>query len=139
MADPTDGPESGPSTSPGLAKAPGSILGPDNETPAIPSSPRTRVTPANRPLRARASLPAPPTRASAAPPKDIDKIRERLAPAAISFRKDELVKEKEESLRDLVDGHDTAVREKFHLERYISLLEGYDPVVRGLSYLKGSG
>jgi hypothetical protein len=84
------------------------------------------------------SLPAPPTRASAAPPKDIDKIREKLAPAAINARKDELVREKEESLRDLVDEHDTAVREKFHLERYISLLEGYDPVVRGAKPLESS-
>lgn len=86
-----------------------------------------------RALRQRSSLPAnatPPTRAlRGGPPKDIEKILHRVSSSGISERKDELVKEKEGVLREVVDEHDTAVLEKFHLERYISLLEGWDPVV----------
>lgn len=132
MADPSvaSGTGAGPSQVP--SDAPPVVAGSSEPASTVSSSPKNRVTPANRPLRTRTSLPAPPTRSSAAPPKDLDKIKEKLTPSAISLRKDELVKEKEESLRELVDGHDTAVREKFHLERYISLLEGYDPVVRTL-------
>jgi hypothetical protein len=40
-----------------------------------------------------------------------------------------VVKEKDVELKDVVDKHDTAVREKFHLERYISIFEGWDPKV----------
>jgi hypothetical protein len=52
-----------------------------------------------------------------------------VGPEGVKARRDEVVHAKEEELRGVVDGHDNAVLEKFHLERYISLLEGWDPVV----------
>jgi len=97
------------------------------------SGPVTYAPP--RSLRARASLPATSAQTAsratrgAGPPKDLDKIKAKLEPDGIVARREEVVKEKESQLRELVDGHDTAVREIFHLERYISLLEGWDPQV----------
>ena len=32
-------------------------------------------------------------------------------------------------MKGVVEGHDAAVREKFHLERFVTLLEGWDPEV----------
>ena len=108
-------------------------------SPSLPSTPARSARPITyappRSLRARASLPATLTASasrtakSALPPKDLDKIKAKLEPEGIVSRREEVVKEKEGQLRELVDGHDTAVREIFHLERYISLLEGWDPKV----------
>ena len=90
-----------------------------------------------RSLRTRTSLPSAPVPSkatkNAGPPQDLDKIKAKLGPEGVVARRDEVVKEKEGQLRELVDGHDTAVREIFHLERYVSLLEGWDPLVRPLS------
>ena len=89
-----------------------------------------------RNTRHRNSLPAPSVHSRTSrggPPKDLDKIKERYGPSGIARRREELVKEKEEALRQVVDDHDTFVREKFHLERYTSLLEGWDPVVSYIS------
>jgi hypothetical protein len=105
---------------------------------------KSKIGPASRPkgvityapprsLRARTSLPSvtSSSRASknAGPPHDLDKIRAKLGPEGVLTRREEVIKEKEGQLRALVDGHDTAVREIFHLERYTSLLEGWDPTV----------
>ena len=61
--------------------------------------------------------------------EELGTIKRRLGEEGVRNRRDELVKEKEKGLKDLIEGHDAAVREKFHLERFISLLEGYDPEV----------
>ena len=93
-----------------------------------------------RTLRARPSDPvsyAPPSKVvhtstptSREPnPHEIEAIKRKLGEEGISERREDLVREKEVVLKQLVEGHDAAVREKFHLERYISLLEGYDPEV----------
>jgi hypothetical protein len=40
----------------------------------------------------------------------------------------------------VVEGHDAAVREKFHLERFVTLLEGWDPEVSlGSTVQRGVG
>lgn len=98
-------------------------------------------TPENgaRASRQRSSLPAtatPPVRTlRGGAPKDIEKILHRLGPSGVADRKERSVTEKEGELREVVDGHDTAVLEKFHLEKYISLLEGWDPVVSSSTLL----
>ncbi|ORX35665.1 SNF2 family N-terminal domain-domain-containing protein [Kockovaella imperatae] len=91
-----------------------------------------------RTLRARPSDPvsyAPPSRPvqssaiTAREPDEveIESIRRKLGEDGIKERREELIKEKEAIVKQVVESHDAAVREKFHLERYISLLEGYDP------------
>jgi hypothetical protein len=52
-----------------------------------------------------------------------------LGPEGISARRQELVAEKEKALRSVVEGHDAAVREKFHLERFVTMVTGWDPEV----------
>lgn len=51
----------------------------------------------------------------------------KLGPDGIAARREELIQEKEAQLRIIVEEHDMAVKEKFHLERYVSILEGWDP------------
>lgn len=51
----------------------------------------------------------------------------KLGPEGIAARREELIHEKEALLRTVVEEHDMAVKEKFHLERYVSILEGWDP------------
>ena len=47
----------------------------------------------------------------------------------MAAKRDGVVREKEAEVKRVVDGHDDAVREKFHLERFISIFEGWDPKV----------
>lgn len=95
-------------------------------------------------LRARPSNPFLPTSSSSKPSspvttyrkpsqKELDNIQRRLGPEALVSHREELIKEKEGELKRVVDGHDDDVREKFHLDRYISLLEGWDPAVSSSS------
>lgn len=51
----------------------------------------------------------------------------KLGPEGMAARREELIHEKEALLRTVVEEHDMAVKEKFHLERYVSILEGWDP------------
>lgn len=57
----------------------------------------------------------------------MEKALQKLGPEGISSRRGEILREREAELRTVVDDHDMAVKEKFHLERYISILEGWDP------------
>ena len=61
--------------------------------------------------------------------QELNYIQRRLGAEGVYVRRQELLKEKEAGFKQVVDGHDDAVREKFHLEKFISLLEGWDPVV----------
>lgn len=61
--------------------------------------------------------------------KELDNIRRRLGDETVIARKEELLREKEGYLREVVDRHDTAIREKFHLERFVTLITGWDPDV----------
>lgn len=61
--------------------------------------------------------------------KELEDIHRRLGAENVQSRRDELLKQKETELKTVVDEHDDAVREKFHLERFVSILEGWDPVV----------
>ena len=38
-----------------------------------------------------------------------------------------MIRDLETRVRAVVEKHDMAVREKFHLERYVSILEGWNP------------
>lgn len=96
-----------------------------------------------RTLRTRPSDPSPSPRStkqaslSAASPanlrqpaqKELDNIFRRLGPEGVGSKREELVVDKEKELKSVVDEHDTAIREKFHLERFVTLLEGWDPAV----------
>lgn len=59
--------------------------------------------------------------------EELDKIMHKLGPQGTAERRDEQIQQREEELRTVVDDHDMAVKEKFHLERYVSILEGWDP------------
>jgi helicase SWR1 len=90
-----------------------------------------------RALRARPSLPASTSSTSNGessklrPPteKELAAVTAGLAPEALSARREETTKNKEKQVKDVVDDHDAAVREKFHLERFVSLLENFAPDV----------
>ena len=101
------------------------------DEPAVEASHATPTT--GRSLRIRLSAPGPTASPKASvkggPPKYLEVVKQKIGPEGVKARREEVVQEKEATLRDLVDGHDSAVREKFHLERYISLLEGWDPEV----------
>ncbi|BEI90755.1 uncharacterized protein CcaverHIS019_0308250 [Cutaneotrichosporon cavernicola] len=58
---------------------------------------------------------------------EMERIRFKLGPNGAKTRRDELVLEREAELRVVLDAHDMAVKEMFHLERYVSILEGWDP------------
>lgn len=102
----------------------------------------SRSAPARRQLRARPSdpIPAPSshnkrrksdvgTALRQPTDRELEFIHSRLAPEHVISRREIVVKEKEGELKDVVDKHDTSVREKFHLERYISIFEGWNPKV----------
>ena len=113
-------------------------------TPSNPSSTLINASAsarlAGRTLRARPSQPQLATHSSSKSSgpssthrspsdKDLEHNKKYLGPEGVQSRREAIVREKEQKLRSLVDEHDTAVREKFHLERFISLLEGWDPKV----------
>ncbi|ORY26167.1 SNF2 family N-terminal domain-domain-containing protein [Naematelia encephala] len=94
----------------------------------------------SRVLRARPSDPPPPPLASPSPAtsstlirpatrKELENISRRLSKESIDQRRDELIKEREGELRTVMDEHDTAVREKFHLERFVTMITGFHPKV----------
>ena len=64
---------------------------------------------------------------------EMDNIQRRLAPETVQSRREEVLSAREAELREVVDEHDLAVREKFHLERFVSILEGWNPEVGSLS------
>jgi helicase SWR1 len=115
-----------------LASHPTSFHGSDGANQSASS--RSRL------LRTRPSdpLPGPPTVAKHTSPvasirkplqKELNNIHRRLDSEWVKSRREELLREKERHLKRVVDGHDDAVREKFHLEKFVSLLEGWDPGV----------
>ena len=108
-------------------------------SPATEHAARPRAS-EQRTLRARPSDPPPPSLPGSSPTATKAKIRsasqnelasiqKRLGPEGVQLRREELLKENERKLKSVVDGHDAAVREKFHLEKFVSLLEGWDPEV----------
>jgi len=108
----------------------------------------SRSAPARRQLRARPSDPVPVASPYRKPRKsdagvalrqptdrELEYINSKLAPEHLDSRRDTVVKEKEGELKEVVDKHDTDVRERFHLERYTSILEGWNPKVSSLRRL----
>lgn len=77
-----------------------------------------------RTLRHRASLPAPLVSAAT-----IEEVKQQLGPEGLSSFREQRIKEREGDVRSVVDVHDGLVRERFHLERFVSILEGWDPKV----------
>lgn len=134
---PSDNGAEAPRTLPESSDA---AAGPSGMMAPVKKTPVTRAPPP-RTLRVRPSLPTPAqaSTSTSAPTasgnvrgpteKELRQINTRLGPEAVQARKDELLKEKEEELRLVVDGHDTAVREKFHLERFVTMVTGWDPQV----------
>jgi helicase SWR1 len=61
--------------------------------------------------------------------RELECVTSKLSEEAILARREIVIKEKDVELKNVVDGHDDAVREKFHLERFISIFEGWDPAV----------
>jgi helicase SWR1 len=61
--------------------------------------------------------------------KELDSINKALSEESLSAKRDGVIREKEAEVKRVVDGHDDAVREKFHLERFISIFEGWNPKV----------
>ena len=97
---------------------------------------------ARRNLRARpsepSSIPSPITKRARSdtntklrPPteKELDSITKALSEESLAAKRDGVVRDKEAEVKRVVDGHDDAVREKFHLERFISIFEGWNPKV----------
>ncbi|WVO18354.1 hypothetical protein L204_106069 [Cryptococcus depauperatus] len=50
-----------------------------------------------------------------------------LGPEAIAAKRKKRIQEKERELKKVVEDHDAAIREQFHLERFVTLVEGWDP------------
>jgi helicase SWR1 len=130
---PDDGSAAGPSSQP------------DQSTLSTPrSNAISKSAPAlRRQLRARPSdLSAPSsspatkktrTDKGAVPRQPTDKelafIQSQLSEDGLKVKRDAVIRGKEMELKTVVDGHDDAVREKFHLERFISIVTGWDPKV----------
>jgi hypothetical protein len=51
----------------------------------------------------------------------------KLSQDGTAARRAEILPDLEARVRGIVAEHDMAVKEKFHLERYVSILEGWDP------------
>ncbi|WRT66592.1 uncharacterized protein IL334_003551 [Kwoniella shivajii] len=60
-------------------------------------------------------------------PKELNSISRRLGEDTIRAKREELVAEKEQKLKQVIDSHDDAIREKFHLERFVTMITGWDP------------
>jgi helicase SWR1 len=93
-----------------------------------PSAPGTGA----RRLRARASEPGPAKKPRTTGTRIITADEEaraiwKLSADGTAARREDAMRELEARVRAIVDKHDMAVREKFHLERYVSILEGWDP------------
>jgi len=61
--------------------------------------------------------------------RELEYIHRQVSEDALANKRDAVVREKETELKAVVDRHDDAVREKFHLERFISIVTGWDPKV----------
>jgi len=130
------GPAAGPSSQPALGT---SGIGSSNGGLARNGSV------ARRNLRARpsepSSIPSPVTKRARSdtntkvrPPteKELDAINKALSEESLAAKRDGVVRDKEAEVKRVVDRHDDAVREKFHLERFISIFEGWNPKVSAL-------
>jgi helicase SWR1 len=127
----------------------GPVAGPSSQ-PALNDPANAQVTAglsrngsvARRNLRARpsepSSVPSPiskrarsDTNTKLRPPteRELDSITKALSEESLAAKRDGVVREKEAEVKRVVDGHDDAVREKFHLERFISIFEGWNPKV----------
>ncbi|KAL7421999.1 swr1 complex component [Cryptotrichosporon argae] len=81
-----------------------------------------------RTLRTRPSDPGPAHKTRELTADEAARVRAKLGDEGVAARRAEVVAQKEEELKAVVDAYDTAVRERFHLERYVSLIDAWDPV-----------
>jgi len=99
---------------------------------AAPTTPATASPAKGRALRARASGGPPPKKPRTTGTRIITPEEEaraiwKLSAEGTATRRDEMIRDLETRVRAVVEKHDMAVREKFHLERYVSILEGWNP------------
>ncbi|WVQ99637.1 hypothetical protein IAU59_006776 [Kwoniella sp. CBS 9459] len=111
---------------------------PVQHSPASPTVSVSALTPTtvnrtpNANANANANTPFVPGSASASglrrpSQKELDNIHRRLGDESVRVKREELLLDKEKELKDVVDQHDTAIREKFHLERFVTMITGWDP------------
>ncbi|WWC69976.1 uncharacterized protein I206_103920 [Kwoniella pini CBS 10737] len=60
-------------------------------------------------------------------PKEINQITRRLGDENVRLKREELLLQKEQQLKEVLEGHDDAIREQFHLERFVTMITGWDP------------
>lgn len=116
----------------------------DTDTPLVSTA---LVEPRSRSLRARPSLPSPSigipltthSNGHMTQSKGREAISHGLRQEAVIARREKRIAEKEKELKEVVQSHDGLIREKFHLERFVTLLEGWNPEVRySTEYFRGS-
>jgi helicase SWR1 len=134
---------SGPSSDPGPVAGPSSQSVPaTSEIGSSNGGLARNGSVARRNLRARPSepsaIPSPITKRARSdtntkvrPPteRELDNITKALSEDSLAAKRDGVVRDKEVEVKRVVDMHDDAVREKFHLERFISIFEGWNPKV----------
>jgi helicase SWR1 len=130
---PDDGSAAGPSSQPALPSASTSR---SNAISKSASAPRRQLRARPSDLSAPSSSPVTKkarTDKGAVPRQPTDKelafVQSQLSEDGLKVRRDGVIRGKEMELKAVVDGHDDAVREKFHLERFISIVTGWDPKV----------
>ncbi|WWC89087.1 uncharacterized protein L201_004005 [Kwoniella dendrophila CBS 6074] len=89
-----------------------------------PSDPGPSIQPLPSP---KIPTPAPNAGYRQPTPREFDQISRRLGEENIRAKKEELLLEKEKQLKKVIDSHDDAIREQFHLERFITMITGWDP------------
>lgn len=128
--DPPLPPFTTPASLPGTRLLP-TVPADDSNAAPTPLAGPSRV----RTLRARPSDPSPTSPSSSnmhvrqLSRREMENIQRRLGPEGIAAKKEDLLRSKEAELQNVIHGHDTAIREKFHLERFVTILTGWDPEV----------
>ncbi|WWC61953.1 uncharacterized protein I303_104539 [Kwoniella dejecticola CBS 10117] len=92
--------------------------------PSVQPTPSTKMV-KPKPKTTSVSASAPGYRAATS--KEISQITRRLGDENIKLKREEILAEREQELKKVLDGHDDAIREQFHLERFVTMITGWDP------------
>ena len=113
----------------------------DGLAPPVTSIGATVAGPSRRILRARPSatgLPSSPVASPAArvkglrqaTQKELEDVQRRLGSESLSDKRQQTLSAREQQLQALLEEHDAAIREQFHLERFVTMITGWNPEVR---------